>query len=1097
MKKKNKKQFNRFTSFIMCFFILLEALFSYSSITANATSITDTYSDDSSTNLLDTTNTVYTPTIFPDEKFLSYVMNNFDTNQDNELSEEEIAAVTKIDVNNLGITSLEGLELFTNLEELNCRNNLLTTINLSTLLKLSILDCSFNQLTYLDLSNNTALTNLTCLGNARAVKLDDKNGLDLSTLENFDITPTKEWSTEYTQEENTLYFPDFTGTLVVTYITNAIETSLEEPVVFSLLLYKEDFADVTIDEATFPDSALREMLLSNYDKNEDQILNNEELSQLTSIDISTYDIGDLTGLSSLTALVTLNYSKVQSLELDLSIVSSNIIQYCDNTPVTIDSAESSEAKVGETSESVVEEATSLDETAILEETTIETTDNSSVTDTDTTINDSETDSDTIVSTQENTVLPSTEADTLSIDVNPANAKKRVYNIEYQLDGGTNPEDVATTFQTGDTVNLASPYKKGYQFNGWYLDIGFTTPISVISADTATNITVYAKWTQLLVDSSTSISKLKTSGKGKISVTYNSLNGVNGYEILCSTAKNFKSNLRTTTTSKTSITVKSLIKNKTYYVKVRGYILDSAGEKVYGPYSSVKKVKVKSGIAEAKATSSSAKISSTKITDSSTVTVKAKTSNIVKSNDSYYYLFGVPSTQSTIKNLKPVAKAEKSTSVTFTTPLDINGKNNLLQSKFVVAVKQKSGYQIISSFTYISNPEGAATYTYAFPTTPTKKGLQGYSSSLGINHTVLNIEVNDLIATKSEYSLSSTDQYSYKGKTYYFRRDVANQYAYTAKEYEKNGTVVYAILLLGWSSKTILIAPGARDTGYAYYAWNTKDKSVKEQLEATVTYFAEYCAKVSKTGPGIAGWIVGNEVDNFDTWNYAGTSNIDAYTKIYADTFRLVYNATKSVYANARVYVSLDHMWGMSNEGSYGSKAFLEKFNSILKSEGNIDWDIAFHPYPVPLTDADFWNNDFLSNNENSPIVNMKNLSVMTNYVTKQYGKDKRIILSEVGFTSQSGEKVQAAAIAYAYYVAEFNSSVDAIIMRSLEDAQVEVDQGLSFGIKGKYAYNVYKYMDTPKSEQYTKFALNVIKAKSWKSIVPKYNAKKFKSMPSR
>ena len=358
-------------------------------------------------------------------------------------------------------------------------------------------------------------------------------------------------------------------------------------------------------------------------------------------------------------------------------------------------------------------------------------------------------------------------------------------------------------------------------------------------------------------------------------------------------------------------------------------------------------------------------------------------------------------------------------------------------------------------------------------------------------------MNDLIATKSEYGDSSTDEYLYKGKTYYFRRDVANQYAYTARDYERDGAIVYAILLLGWSSKTQLIAPGAREYGYAYYAWNTKDKKVKEQLEATITYLAEYCCKVSKTGPGIAGWIVGNEVDNFDTWNYAGTSNIDKYTKIYADTFRLVYNATKSVYANARVYVSLDHMWAMSNEGSYGSKAFLETFDSILKSEGNIDWDIAYHPYPVPLTNADFWNNDFISSKDSSPIINMKNLSVLTNHVKKYYGKDKRVILSEVGFTSQSGEKVQAAAIAYAYYMAEFNPLVDAFIMRSLEDAQIEVEQGLSFGIKGKYAYDVYKYMDTPSSEKYTKFALKIIKAKSWKSIVPKYNAKKFKSMPIR
>jgi hypothetical protein len=448
-------------------------------------------------------------------------------------------------------------------------------------------------------------------------------------------------------------------------------------------------------------------------------------------------------------------------------------------------------------------------------------------------------------------------------------------------------------------------------------------------------------------------------------------------------------------------------------------------------------------------------------------------------------------------LQPIGTAEKDTSLTYTAPLDKDGANSLLNSKFVIAIKQNSSYKIISSFRYISNPEAVASYTYDFPTPPTKKGLQGFSSSLGINHTVINIELNDMIATPSEYGTKNAVEYTYKGNTYYFRKDAVRTYAQTAKNFSDKGAVVYAILLMSWSSKPELITPKGRQTGYAYYAWNTKDQDVKEKIEALVTYFADYCCSICDNGPGIAGWIVGNEVDNFDTWNYAGTSKIDEYTRIYADTFRLVYNATKSVYSNARVYVSLDHMWAMSNEGTFGSKAFLEKFNSILDSEGNIDWDIAYHPYPVPLTEPDFWKNDFTSNSENSDIVNMKNLSVLTNYVKKHYGKEKRIILSELGFTSTSGEKLQAAAIAYAYYIAEFNPMIDAFIMRSLGDADVEVAQGLSFGIAGKQAYNVYKYMDTPQSESYTKFALKAIGAKNWKSIVPKYKASKFQSMPNR
>ena len=40
------------------------------------------------------------------------------------------------------------------------------------------------------------------------------------------------------------------------------------------------------------------------------------------------------------------------------------------------------------------------------------------------------------------------------------------------------------------------------------------------------------------------------------------------------------------------TVKSLSRGKTYYVKVRAYKTDVKGNKIYGSYSTVKKVKVK-------------------------------------------------------------------------------------------------------------------------------------------------------------------------------------------------------------------------------------------------------------------------------------------------------------------------------------------------------------------------------------------------------------------------------------------------------------------------------------------------------------------------
>ena len=87
-----------------------------------------------------------------------------------------------------------------------------------------------------------------------------------------------------------------------------------------------------------------------------------------------------------------------------------------------------------------------------------------------------------------------------------------------------------------------------------------------------------------------------------------------------------------------------------------------------------------------------------------------------------------------------------------------------------------------------------------------------------------------------------------------------------------------------------------------------------------------------------------------------------------------------------------------------------------------------------------------------------------------------------GFTSTAGDSV-AAALAYAYYKCEFNSMIDAFIIRSEYDADVGSKQGLSMGLIRtspwgyKEAYTVYKYMDTQNRKLIQKY-LSVIGARN-------------------
>ena len=72
---------------------------------------------------------------------------------------------TFLDLQNKNITSLAGIEYFTNLETLNCMGNQLTTLDVTKLTSLELLDCRGNQLTALDVTGLTSLMFLVCNDN--------------------------------------------------------------------------------------------------------------------------------------------------------------------------------------------------------------------------------------------------------------------------------------------------------------------------------------------------------------------------------------------------------------------------------------------------------------------------------------------------------------------------------------------------------------------------------------------------------------------------------------------------------------------------------------------------------------------------------------------------------------------------------------------------------------------------------------------------------------------------------------------------------------------------------------------------------------------
>ncbi len=103
-------------------------------------------------------------TSFPDENFRSIVA-AFDTDSDGTLSDDEIEAVEKIDASGKNISDLKGIQYFSMLKELDCKDNRLITLDLSENKKLRSLICSGNQLNELDVSALDELDDINCASN--------------------------------------------------------------------------------------------------------------------------------------------------------------------------------------------------------------------------------------------------------------------------------------------------------------------------------------------------------------------------------------------------------------------------------------------------------------------------------------------------------------------------------------------------------------------------------------------------------------------------------------------------------------------------------------------------------------------------------------------------------------------------------------------------------------------------------------------------------------------------------------------------------------------------------------------------------------------
>lgn len=217
----------------------------------------------------------------------------------------------------------------------------------------------------------------------------------------------------------------------------------------------------------------------------------------------------------------------------------------------------------------------------------------------------------------------------------------------------------------------------------------------------------------------------------------------------------------------------------------------------------------------------------------------------------------------------------------------------------------------------------------------------------------------------------------------------------------------------------------------------------------------------------------------------------------------MHRAVRSQCSWGRVFVSLEHHWNIrfpagDDQQAFPARPFLFHFAEAVRREGDIDWHIAFHPYPENLFEPRFCLDKSATDGVGTKRVTFKNLPVLLQFleqpVMRYQGLVRRVILSEQGFHTPDGpdgEIIQAASYCYAYKLVERLAGIDAFILHRHVDHAGE--GGLRLGLRSNQArpndprpkkliYRCFEAADTPDWQTAFVFALPILGVKQWNEL---------------
>ena len=330
----------------------------------------------------------------------------------------------------------------------------------------------------------------------------------------------------------------------------------------------------------------------------------------------------------------------------------------------------------------------------------------------------------------------------------------------------------------------------------------------------------------------------------------------------------------------------------------------------------------------------------------------------------------------------------------------------------------------------------------FPKPPSIKGLQVQmvddALALGIHHAGVNINITGLVELEKR---PGNPKRVVDGYEFSFHESYLKALDTQIKPLSDKGVLVY-LILIAYPSKnpavdSLVIHPDARkDYKYSVGGFNSKTPEGRAWLKAVSMEMASRWSGAHPECGRVWGWIVGNEVNSHWIWSNMGRKTMAEAAGEYAQAFRIIHGSVRSASANARLYISFDHHWGVGMHGISAEEAApgRDYLDAFAKLTTDLDWHVAWHPYPENLGNPRAWADKTVTSEDKSPKVTFKNLEVLCRHLRKPEllfkGEPRRIILSEQGFhllLEPDGEALQAAAYAYAWEKCSRLPLVDAFI----------------------------------------------------------------------